>query len=55
MVELSSALGLEGYCRPTSCVKRVMCISCQSHMDVHKGRRCVTWAEVKVLIFLWTS
>ena len=30
-----SALGPEGHC--TSCFKRVMCISCRPHVDVHKG------------------
>jgi len=31
-----SALGPEGHC--TSRFKRVMCISCRPHVDVHKGR-----------------
>jgi len=30
------ALGSEGHC--TSRFKRVMCISCRPHVDVHKGR-----------------
>ena len=32
----SSDLGPEDHC--TSRFKRVMCISCQPHVDVHKGR-----------------
>jgi len=31
-----SIFGQEGHC--TSCLKRAMCISCQWHVDVHKGR-----------------
>ena len=42
-----SALGLEGHC--TSCFKRVMCISCRPHVDVHKGGRG------QKPNFLWTS
>jgi len=39
---MNSALGSEGNC--TSCFKRVMCISCQQHVDIHiRVRRSVSW------------
>ena len=43
-----SAIGPEGHC--TSHFKRVMCISCRPHVDVHKGS--CGQGSVKNLIFL---
>src|SRR6218665_862043 len=54
-----SALGPEGH--STSRFRRVMCISCRSHVDVHKGRESGLcgrmWAEGggSKSDFLWTS
>ena len=38
-----SALGPEDQC--TSCLQRVMCISCRRHVDVHEGRVNLMWTE----------
>ena len=52
-----SDLGPEGHC--TSRFKRVMCISCRPHVDIHKVEGGLAHVdacgEVKNRIFLWTS